>query len=221
MNVAVVGASSGLGAALALHHAASGDSVVAVARRVDRLAQLAAHAGRSAMWHSLSADISSPSGLASTIDAVRGAARIYLCAAINGGAEKTFAVNVIAPLAIATDVDEPGTQIVLVSSLASVVAFPDLELYCASKAALEHAVACRRSTSAADLLVLRPGQFPSEFHTGPQPLDTARLPHRRAAQAAAAADRVRAGTVTLGGFRDVLAARLARILGPTRTRAVL
>jgi short-subunit dehydrogenase len=256
MRVAVIGASAGLGAAIAVHHRHRGDTVIAVARRHDRLDQLAhatdhPHAEteehrqgptpeaqrrrpprpadrasptthpRPDQWQSIHADITTTEGRHRTVEAIRDAHRIYYVAGVAADPAATFATNVIAPARLAEATDRADLQLVLVSSLAAVVAFPELGTYCASKAALEQWAACHQVTSRADVLVIRPGQFPSEFHTGPQPFDMAALPHERGETVARLADRKRRGLHTLGGRRDQAAALSSRLIGPNLARKLL
>ena len=222
MRAAVIGASSGLGAALALSHHSRGDDVIATARRRERLSHLRTYStSEGAPWQSVGADISTDVGFATTVDAVRAADRIYLCAATNSTPTATVAVNLVAPIRIAEAVDRRGLQVVVLSSLTAVVAFPTLGTYGATKAGLEHWVASHRQRCLADVLLVRPGQFQSEFHTGPAPFDHASLPHQRAAQVIAACDHRRSGTVTMGGYRDKVAATASRVLGPVRSLRLL
>ncbi|GGN99390.1 SDR family NAD(P)-dependent oxidoreductase [Nocardia rhizosphaerihabitans] len=222
MKVAVVGSSAGLGAAVALRHARRDDDVVAVARRGDRLKQLAESTPpRAGKWVSVTADVTSPEGLAACLEASAGCDRIYLTAAVNAGIRHTIALNFEAHCRIAEALDRRGLQVVAISSLAAVVAFPDLEVYGASKAALEQWFASHSRTAESDLLIVRPGRFASEFHTGPLPFDPGSLPHGRAAEVVAAADSSRSGTVTLGGVRDRIAVAVSRIFGPVHALGVL
>ena len=236
MKVGVVGASSGLGAAIAAYHSRRGDNVVAVARRMTRLEKIAdalrnpvaldaittgaSDAPTNGHWVSVQADITANVLQKEFLDALTDAQRIYLVAGVNADPRTTFETNVLAPIRIAQAVDNVGLQLVAISSLAAVVAFPGLAVYCASKAALEHWMACWRSIAHADVLVVRPGQFASEFHSGQQAFDFERLPHRRAFEVAKLADNHRQGVHTIG-WRDRLAAFGARLVGPEQALRLL
>lgn len=235
MRVAIVGASSGLGAAIAIHHYRHGHYVTAVARRVERLDQLAGVVGgighptraddatvpTASRWTSIKADVTSDSDQDRLSTQLCDAERIYLVAGINADPRATFETNVLSLAWLAHAIDRDGLQVVVISSLAAVVAFPDLAAYSASKAALEHWMACHRATARAAVLVIRPGQFESDFHSGPRPLDIEQLPLSRATEVAKLADRHRDGLRTIGGWRDRLAAACARVVGPDRARRVL
>ena len=81
-------------------------------------------------------------------------------------------------------------------------------------------MACWRSIAHADVLVIRPGQFDSEFHSGPQTFDFERLPHQRAFEVAQLADHHRQGLRTIG-WRDRAAAFGARLIGPEQALRLL
>ncbi len=236
MKVGVVGASSGLGAAIAACHSRRGDHVVAVARRMARLEEIAdalrhsvdldaiitgvSEAPQNGHWVSIQADVTATVFQQEFLDALTGAQRIYLVAGVNADPRSTFETNVLAPIRIAQAVDSVGLQLVVISSLAAVVAFPGLADYCASKAALEQWMACWRSIAHADVLVIRPGQFDSEFHSGPQTFDFEGLPHQRALEVAQLADHYREGLHTIG-WRDRAAAFGARLVGPKQALRLL
>lgn len=222
MRVCVVGASSGLGAALGLKHRERGDGVVALGRRGMRLAQLGdisnAYPGT---WESVAADLTDPQGFTSCVERASTCDRVYLCAASNGDVEETMNLNFIVQARLAVALDRPGLRLVVISSLAAKVAFKEMPHYCASKAALEHWIAGHRQGASASIIVVRPGQFDSEFHTGPRDLRIERLPHERASEVARVADGRSEGTVTLGGLRDRVAAAVAGAIGPVHARRVL
>jgi short-subunit dehydrogenase len=218
-QILVVGASSGLGAAIALHHRMAGDDVYAVARRLHRLEMLGATSG-TGKWQSIQVDMLQ----VGSVDVIKKrcpeADVVYICAAIacNNSSEEAFVLNTIQSIRVAEAYDRPSATIVFISSLAAVVPFPELPAYCASKAALEHWVRIFRETCKSDVIVIRPGQFESEIFERKDTLDIFRLPMKLALTITKEVERKSPSIVTLGGVRDKLAALLAPVLGGSRVR---
>ena len=223
-EVLVIGASSGLGAALAILHRRAGDNVTAVARRAHRLQQLAqlSQSPGAGQW------VSDPLNLLDLRAVDELASRhspklVYLAAATGDSTDPSalMALNFHRMVELADRFAREGTTIVAISSLAAVVAFPGLAWYCASKSALEQWIACNRTSYRSRLVVIRPGRFTSEFFGRRSQLSLNDLPWRTAAQVIASVKNRRAIT-TLGGWRDILAANLAPLLGsPIIRRLVL
>src|SRR4051812_30592193 len=155
-HVAVLGASAGLGAALASHHFRGGDAVLAVARREARLAQLAAAAGATSAdrWRQAVLDLTEPADLDSVGRELRRFAplrTVYFVAAANEvtreGApserltviERYHRLLFTSWVAVAEAAEEAGLMdahaaFVAISSLAAVVPISGLDLYGAGKA---------------------------------------------------------------------------------------
>jgi NAD(P)-dependent dehydrogenase (short-subunit alcohol dehydrogenase family) len=232
--VAVVGASSGLGAALALVHAARGDLVVALARREDRLERLRTHVlatSPTAKWVSLRADLCDPDDLEAIASQLEDVAldRVYLNAAATppdlcgGPPERLATIEAFHRLLFAGHVVltetlvergtlSPTSRVVAISSLAATIPFPELELYSAGKAALEAWCRTARHRGGPRFTIVRPGVFTSEFF-GPAELEVSSLPTAKAVQIAQLVDAGR-DFVDIGGWRDVLASRLSSLIGP-------
>ena len=240
-QVVVLGASSGLGAALALLHARRGDNVLAVARRESRLAQLQREAGAgltACHWVSIGADLRDPASVevlggrlsALTID------RLYLNAAapppVPEGSitERIAAVEdyhrllfgsyiALTDSLIEAGALSPRSTVVAVSSLAAVLPFPGLSLYCSGKSALEGWCKARRGKGAPRFAIVRPGLLETEFYKPSSQLDISGLPLEKAAQIVAGLDRQRE-FIDVGGCRDALAGRMSSLIGP-RARHIL
>ncbi|MBO9726425.1 MAG: SDR family oxidoreductase [Novosphingobium sp.] len=116
-HVVITGASSGIGLATAEHVAALGGRVTLLARRADRLAELAARLGDGARWHAV--DVADGPALAAALDAaIEGGGPIdgLFVNAGTGGTfalvedyaagdfERVMAVNVTAPFRAAAHV---------------------------------------------------------------------------------------------------------------------
>lgn len=231
-RVVVVGASSGLGAALTLHHAARGDRVVAVARRRERLSELA-QASPFSRIDAMEYDISrqgAGSRLGAALASSGPFARIYAVAGSRPPAlpfetpstlSDYFQFGFIVWVELYYELCRsgsigPDSTFVLVSSLAAAVPFPELELYSASKAAMEAWGRAERERGKCRISVVRPGQFHSEFW-GPRPFLLEALPMTRARSMVSAVD-AGAEEVVLGGWRDGACSRFASLLGPRRSR---
>lgn len=152
-KVAVVtGASSGIGAAVAIELARAGADVVAVGRDAGRLEALAQEIG--ARCHTLAADVTADGATAEIVAAAAalgGIDFIVPCAGVfepegiaGAGAvaalDRHYELNVRAPFALlAAGVPHlrPGASIVLVSSICGNAGWPGASAYCASKGAIE------------------------------------------------------------------------------------
>jgi short-subunit dehydrogenase len=238
-RVVVLGASSGLGAALALLHARRGDWVTAAARREHRLIQLQqAAAGGSGRWTSTGADLSSPRSVQALASLLAGhrVDRLYLNAAAIpprpagsvtdriAAAEDYHRLLVVSYVALTEFLIDaaaltPQSTVVAVSSLAAAVPFPRMELYCAGKSALEGWCKARRDPNAPRFAIVRPGVFGSEFFTPSAELIPGSLPLARAARILAGLDKGRE-FIDTGGWRDILASRLSSLAGPRSRRVI-
>lgn len=218
-RILVVGASSGLGAAIALNHRKAGDDVYAVGRRLHRLEMLGTTNGMGE-WQSIQADVLQPGSVNVIRKRCPEADVVYICAAMACSDNPTdiFALNVIQPIRVAEAYDRPSATIVFISSLAAVIPFPELPAYCASKAALEHWIHIFRETCKSDVFTIRPGQFESEIFERKDTLEVSRLPMKQALTVIKAVERKSSSIVTMGGVRDKMAALLAPILGGNRAR---
>lgn len=232
--MAILGASAGLGAALASHHYRQGDAVLAVARRRARLAQLATAVGAASddRWRQAVLDLTEPADLDTLVGELERCAplrAVYFVAAANevtrGGPpsvrlqviERYHRLLFVSWVAVAEAADEAGLigaggAFVAISSIAAGVPFAGLDLYGAGKAALEAWARTARETSAVRHVVVRPGRFPSDFFE-PSEFDYDRLPHALAARIANDVARGR-HEIHLGDRRD----RLASLLGNAAQR---
>lgn len=150
-HVAVTGASSGIGEAIARAFAAKGDRVTLVARRRERLEALAAELGGAAFV--APADMADRDASVGWIAAAEAAHGPIDVAVLNAGIqyvepalgvddareEAIFAVNLAAPLRIARRVVPPmvargAGAVVVVASVAGLVNTPGMAHYNASKA---------------------------------------------------------------------------------------
>lgn len=154
-HVLITGASSGLGAALALAYAAAGRDLALTGRDAGRLEAVAeACRARGATVRTATLDVTDRPALAAWIAACDAARPVDLAianagisAGTGGGAEsedqarRIFAVNLdgvlntLSPLIPAMTARRRG-QVALMSSLASFRGFPGAPAYCASKAAV-------------------------------------------------------------------------------------
>lgn len=239
-TVAVLGASAGLGAALAHLHRRRGDDVVAVARREERLLELGrAPAGPvSGAWYVAGADLADGPSLSRLSDALieRGPlVRAYLVAAADEAAragtleERLAAIEryhrllftswvALTETLIEARAVGPESTLVAISSIAAGVPFPGLALYGAGKAALEAWARTARERPGPRCVVVRPGRFDSEFF-GPQPFLVDRLPFARALEVMRAVDRGR-DDVHLGTLSDVVASRAEAMVRRLSSRLV-
>ncbi len=155
MNIVITGASSGLGAALAVRYARIGAALFLTGRDGVRLNHVAAECrGRGAMVETAQIDVTDRAGLAAWIGGCdQGApldlviANAGISAATHGGAgldtvaRATFAVNLDGVLNTVLPVvplmrDRGRGQIAIMSSLAGFRGFAGSAAYCASKAAV-------------------------------------------------------------------------------------
>ena len=157
----ITGASSGIGRATSIKFAAEGAQVVAVARRADRLAEVAAEIqSNRGVCKIIVADVTQESNIdrivCETVEAFGGIDVLVNAAGIiaNGTIENTqlqawdymFNVNVRAPFyltqrALPHLIERKG-NVVNVSSVTGIRAFPNVLAYCASKAALDQLTHC-------------------------------------------------------------------------------
>lgn len=219
-QVIVVGASSGLGAAIALCHTALGDDVFALARRFDRLQMIGASSKGPGRWTSVECDLCAPDSVRIIANLDAKIDLVYVCSAAPEAPSPSdlFLLNTIRPIELAKRFNNPQTRIVLISSLAAIIPFPELAIYCSSKAALEQWVAAYRETSKARILVVRPGQFKSEFFSRSDDFRIDDLPTKRAREVIEKSRNSLRTTITLGGPLDWIAAKLAPIFGGAAIR---
>ena len=190
----VTGASSGLGAIFARQLAARGYGLILVARRRDRLEQLAAETGGEV----LVADLAGDAGLASVEERIRGEARLDLLVNNAGfGTKGHFAeadlesqdrmhrLHVLATMrlthaALAGMVPRNRGAVINVSSVAGFTASPGSVSYCATKAWMTAFTVAldldlRSAASAVQVQALCPGFTYTEFHDV-MGLDRAKIP---------------------------------------------
>ncbi|MEZ4358941.1 MAG: SDR family oxidoreductase [Kofleriaceae bacterium] len=158
-RVWIVGASSGIGEAMALAYASRGASLVLSARRQERLAQVAAaarpRAGTDAAMHVVPLDVTAaaaiPEATARAWDALGGLDTIVLCAGVSQRSlahetvlevdRRLMEVNYFGPIAIVKALlprlmERGGGQLIVLSSVAGRVGTPLRSAYAASKHAL-------------------------------------------------------------------------------------
>ena len=222
-SILVVGASSGLGAALALEHARIGDNVTAVARRGDRLDELARFTPNPDQWSSVRLDITAADAISRMTNYRPTADVVYLVAGVNSSdPDVIMRTNLIGPIQIAEAYAGHVSTIVVISSVAAVVQFPGLAAYGASKAGLEHWARTFAQSTTSQILVVRPGQFASEFFEPREKLVVGDLPFARAKEVLDKVARSeRSQTMTLGARRDALSASMSRIVGSRLARKFL
>jgi len=182
----ITGASSGIGRAAAFKFAASGDAVAIVARREDKLAQVAeeirADGGE---CQSIVADVTQEADLErivrETVGAFGGIDVLVNAAGIiaSGNIETTkladwdymFDLNVrgafyLIQLALPQLIERQG-NVVNVSSVTGIRAFPNVLAYCASKAALDqltHCVALEVASKGVRVNAVNPGVTVTMLH---------------------------------------------------------
>jgi short-subunit dehydrogenase len=184
-SIVVTGASSGIGAALARHAAASGWRVLLVARRADRLATLADEIrAAGGVCETLVADVVAPDAPRRIVDAaLRAFGRIDVVVNNAGHAtagnlldtsdaaiERQWQLHVAAPLRIAREslshVRTAHGGFVFVGSGVARVPIPAYGAYCAAKAAIRAAATqLRRELRPAGVFVtyVDPGVVATEF----------------------------------------------------------
>lgn len=181
----ITGASSGIGLELAKRCAAGGSSLILVARRVDRLEELAAELGRAhrVEARALASDLSDPTAPDRIFEELRG---IPIGILINNAGfglrgpfaetdwaaeERMMRVNMAAPAHLTKrflpEMMRRGSgRILNVASTAAFVPGPFMAMYYASKAFLvsfSHAVANEVKGSGVTVTVLCPGPTRTEF----------------------------------------------------------
>ncbi|HET7718449.1 MAG TPA: SDR family oxidoreductase [Acidimicrobiales bacterium] len=192
----VTGASSGIGRSIAVALAAEGSDLVVVARRRDRLEELAAelHAAHGVKGEVLVADLSDPGQLAAVEDRLRAGVDLLVNNAGVGGQgpfadipldrqDRQIRLNVLAPVrlthaALEHMLPQGRGGILNVSSIAGLQPMPYVATYAASKAYLSsftvalHEEVRGRGVSVTNLL---PGFTRTEFH-GAADIDRSFLP---------------------------------------------
>jgi short-subunit dehydrogenase len=172
-NIAITGASSGLGRALALHYAAPGVSLHLAGRDAARLAGVAREVlGQGAAAVETIVDVTDRGGMAAW---VAGCGRLDLVianAGISGGPgagnreaaaqiRAVFATNVDGAFNTVLPAIEAGAKhVVIIGSIAGLIALPTSPAYSAAKAALNFWVAAAGPGLARDgiaLTLVRPG----------------------------------------------------------------
>nr|WP_147917296.1 SDR family oxidoreductase [Ruania zhangjianzhongii] len=186
-TVLITGASSGIGASFARSLAARGASLVLVARRRDRLEELAAElrADHDVAVLAVSVDLASPAAVATILDALR-TAHVSVTALINNAGFGTFgefgseeparlaqeiAVDVSAPVqlshAFLPEIVTRHGFLINVASMAAYTPTPRMAVYGASKAFVlsftESLWAETQGTGAA-VFALSPGATSTEFN---------------------------------------------------------
>lgn len=151
-RVHVIGASSGIGRALVERLAAQGHRVVASARRVERLAELATKHPEliTADPFDLAVEGEAEAGVRRAFETLSGLDALVVAAGLptldslrNSGTQTwrdVFEVNVVGPALAATEAArrmQPGGRVVFVSSCSAARAWPELVPYAAAKSALE------------------------------------------------------------------------------------
>lgn len=227
MSIVVLGASSGLGAALVMEYSSRGYDVIGVARRADKLEEVASIASSWATsgridW--LAGDLSDSDFASRLSEIVDGSAQIvFFCAAAvysTDGLPGVFEANLFWCARMADLIDRNDRKLVFLSSIASRIYFDGLGDYCASKAALEMWVRANRHRLRSRALLIRPGKFDSDLfgpgtdgYGGPLPMEAARA-------VIASVDRGQS-EVTLGGVRDRLAFAFQPVVGSRLAKRVL
>lgn len=156
-RILVIGASSGIGAAIARRAAGSGARVAATARRADRLAELAAACpGLVALPADVTDEPSIRGAVATAVDSLGGLDAVVYCAAMSpllpmaradqADWRSVLDTNLIGAALVASAAApalvEAGGRFVVLSSKSVRQPFPDLGLYAASKAGLDGLVRC-------------------------------------------------------------------------------
>ncbi len=219
MKILIVGASSGLGAALTLRYLQNGHSVIATGRRISRIAKLIP-AGADASL--IKNDLLQPNSVGQLFAEHFEVDLVYHCAAVVDPApvSEMMTVNFESFVQLVEAFDGVERKIVAISSLAAVIPFEHLPSYCATKAALEAWIASSRSQCRSEITVVRPGPFDSELFEKADSLVRSKLPIDIADRIILAVSQGHTD-IFLGGWRDLLAARLAPIIGGTRSRRLV
>ena len=195
-SIVITGASSGIGAALALRLAAAGTHIALLGRDVARLATVADACRRQgAVCRTAAIDVRDAPAISAFLQQVDGQQPVDLLIANAGILDGRHADQVVEEAAVARQVIEtnllatidvvhlllPGMRqrrngtIALVASLASLVPLPDAPAYSASKAALlSYGIALRDAVAAESVrvVVACPGFVATAMagkHLGPRP----------------------------------------------------
>lgn len=183
-GIIVTGASSGIGRAVALLAAERGYAVLAVARRADRLAELASEIGERAPFATLACDVTSADAPARIAAAARsslgridilfhnaGAARAgHLLEQSDAALRDQWELHLAAPLRITRsllpDLRATRGAIAMMGSGLAVMPVPGFGAYCAAKAAVRAACTQLRRELRADGITVSycdPGVVATEF----------------------------------------------------------
>ena len=183
-GIIVTGASSGIGRAVALLAAERGYAVLAVARRADRLAELASEIGERAPFATLACDVTSADAPARIAAAARsalgridilfhnaGAARAgHLLEQSDAALRDQWELHLAAPLRITRsllpDLRATYGAIAMMGSGLAVMPVPGFGAYCAAKAAVRAACTQLRRELRADGIAVSycdPGVVATEF----------------------------------------------------------
>lgn len=216
MKVLIIGATSGLGAALALQYLRRGHYVVATGRRTDRVAEIFSFSNRVTL---VQHDIGDAEAVSDLVEQCADVDIVYYCAAIVDPApvEQMMRINFQAMTQVACKMERPGRTIVAISSIAAVVPFDNIPNYCATKAALESWIIAKRGDCPSNLVIVRPGKFSSGLFQKVEELDVDDLPNEVAERILTSLEQGKT-SIFLGGWRDRLCALLAPIIGGVRAR---
>ena len=219
MKVLILGASSGLGAALTLSYLNNGHSVVATGRRISRIEKLIPAGANATLVKN---DLLQPNSVSEIATEHCDVDLVYHCAAVVDPApiSDMMKVNFESFVQLVGAFDRVERKIVAVSSLAAVVPFEHLPSYCATKAALEAWIASRRSQCRSEIVIVRPGPFDSELFKKANTIQRSQLPIDLAENIINAVSQGRSD-IFLGGWRDRLTACLAPIICGARSRKLV
>jgi short-subunit dehydrogenase len=172
-NIAITGASSGLGRALALRYAAAGVRLHLAGRDAGRLAEVAGEArAKGAVAREMIVDVTDRDAMAAWVAGCGALDLIIANAGISGGPGRAnreaaaqiravFATNVDGAFNTVLPAIEAGARhVVMIGSIAGLIALPTSPAYSAAKAALNFWVAAAGPGLARDgiaLTLVRPG----------------------------------------------------------------
>lgn len=181
----VTGASSGLGREFCRQLAPHCDAIVAVARRTERLSELADELAGQVELHAVTADLASVEGVARTLDALRQKGPVSILVNNAGfspygrftrqpieSQRRMLALHCDASITLCRAaipyMQKNGSGwIINVSSLGSLLPGPGLSVYGASKAFLNYLSQCLHAELAGDgieVQILCPGMVHTEIH---------------------------------------------------------